>query len=148
MAVIKYKNSNNWVNAALAFYPVGAIYLSYTNVTPADLFGGTWTAINNGYYMKFTAGNETGGNNSHTHGLSGGAAAILIDYNNTAKWGQGYMKKVSCAEWINTQFLTITGTDSSYTGRSFTSGAALVGNTDSTTITPAYQNVYAYRRTA
>ena len=65
MAVIKYKNGSNWVNAALAFYPVGAIYLSYSSVTPADLFGGTWSSITTGV-LRAKGANSTGGADTHT----------------------------------------------------------------------------------
>ena len=34
--------------SALDAYPVGSIYLSVDNTSPASLFGGSWTALNNG----------------------------------------------------------------------------------------------------
>lgn len=33
-------------------YPVGSIYISVDSTSPAQLFGGSWTAISNGYYLK------------------------------------------------------------------------------------------------
>lgn len=48
-------------------YPVGAVYLSYTSTSPADLFGGTWEQITNGYLRAGTsASNYTSGSNTVT----------------------------------------------------------------------------------
>lgn len=41
-------------------YPVGAIYISTSNSSPATLFGGTWEAIWDGYYLR--ASSSGGGN--------------------------------------------------------------------------------------
>lgn len=90
---------------ALALYPIGSIYLSIKNVSPAGLIGGTWVAISSGYALWTTTsqgdtfigaglpnitGSATWGRNgsissdtpSHsgvldvvTSGLGGGAAA-------------------------------------------------------------------------
>lgn len=56
-----------WLTAQGA-YPVGAIYLSVTNVNPATLFGGTWEAISGKFLLgansTYTAG-STGGESEH-----------------------------------------------------------------------------------
>ena len=66
------------VGTLRAIYPVGAIYISTTNVNPADLFGfGTWQAFGAGRTLvgvgtsdrAFPAG-ETGG--TSTHALTAG----------------------------------------------------------------------------
>ncbi|WP_101720759.1 phage baseplate protein [Eggerthella timonensis] len=49
----------------LLAYPVGAVYISYVSTSPASLFGGTWTAIT-GRFPYFNAGTATGGSNTHT----------------------------------------------------------------------------------
>ena len=50
-------------------YPVGAIYMSVSNTSPATLFGGTWEQIQNRFLLaagsSYTAGN-TGGEATHT----------------------------------------------------------------------------------
>ena len=50
-------------------YPVGSIYLSTNNVSPASLFGGTWIQIQDRFLLaagtSYTAGN-TGGEATHT----------------------------------------------------------------------------------
>ena len=70
-------NSQSWTawrNMALNAYPVGAIYLSTVNTSPASLFGGTWVAIGQGR-MLIGAGTGTDANgNSMTfaNGATGG----------------------------------------------------------------------------
>ena len=50
-------------------FPVGAIYLSVTDVSPAELFGGTWEQIKDTFFLAagdtYTAG-STGGEVEHT----------------------------------------------------------------------------------
>ena len=50
-------------------YPVGSIYMSVSNTSPATLFGGTWEQIQNRFLLaagsSYTAGN-TGGEATHT----------------------------------------------------------------------------------
>lgn len=47
-------SSNNKPAATdlLAAHPVGTIYISTNSTSPASLFGGTWAAVSNGYYLK------------------------------------------------------------------------------------------------
>lgn len=55
-----------WLTAQGA-YPVGAIYLSVTNVNPATLFGGTWEAIGGRFLL--------GANSTYQAGSTGGESA-------------------------------------------------------------------------
>lgn len=55
-----------WLTAQGA-YPVGAIYLSVTNVNPATLFGGTWEAIDGRFLL--------GANSTYAAGSTGGESA-------------------------------------------------------------------------
>lgn len=52
-----------------AIYPVGSIYMSVNNTSPANLFGGTWTPIKDTFLLaagsKYAAG-STGGEATHT----------------------------------------------------------------------------------
>lgn len=51
-------------------YPVGSIYMSVNNTSPATLFGGTWTQLKDRFLLgagsSYTNGN-TGGAATHTH---------------------------------------------------------------------------------
>lgn len=82
--MIKYKEGDSWKDAVLDYYPVGALYFSFSNTSPANLFGGSWSALNspgrligvqgaNG--QEFVEGGQFGGHNAlvpedlpaHTH---------------------------------------------------------------------------------
>ena len=42
-------NGTNVINFLEVIYPVGSIYISTTNTSPANWFGGTWKRLNTGY---------------------------------------------------------------------------------------------------
>lgn len=93
-----------WNSTSLQAYPVNSVYISYSHVSPARLFGGTWTRITNAFLWATTSGGtigQTGGKSEvtltldempdHTHGIqvaytgSGvNAAANMIRYNGDA----------------------------------------------------------------
>lgn len=52
-----------------SIYPVNSIYISYSHVNPATLFGGTWERINNAFLWACDSNGEigkTGGEKTHT----------------------------------------------------------------------------------
>lgn len=76
MATLKFKNGTQWVDFLETVYPVGSVYLTFENTSPADLFGGTWTQLQSGRYLMAVTGKdkpEPGGFGSvtldldHTH---------------------------------------------------------------------------------
>lgn len=118
---------------ALKAWPVGSVYSSYDPTSPAARFGGTWTAIT-GVFPYFNAGTATGGANMHT-----------------LTTAQLPKSKVYSSVWINGS----AGLDDAlYTG-AFSQGSEYVyiketyiGNGQSHNNMPAYQTLYAWRRTA
>lgn len=117
-------------------YPVGCVYISYEPTSPASLFGGTWTAIK-GRFPYFNAGTATGGSNTHTltvsemppHKHSGTRTISGIDspngYDNWRLVGGGEENYNTFENWTN-----------------------LTGGGESHNNMPAYQTLYAWRRTA
>lgn len=68
---IYYKDSNSWKSALLNSYPVGAIYMSSSGTSPANLFGGTWEQIKDGRFWQPNASyGGTGGESSHKLSVS------------------------------------------------------------------------------
>ena len=114
-------------------FKVGYVWISYTNTSPSGLVGGTWTPIT-GRFPYFNAGTSAGGSNTH---------ALTV----------GELPKV--AVYSSGNFNTNAGLDQPlYTG-AFTQGTAFVnfcsvylGNGGSHNNMPAYQTLYAWRRTA
>ena len=138
-------SSNNKPAATdlLAAHPVGTIYISTNSTSPASLFGGTWVAVSNGYYLKaVTSGAGTYGKaglpnitgsvsgvvmNDNSLGSSGAMSYTL--QNNSAPRNDG-----SLNHKVYTVSLNATGSSSIY------------GN--SSTVTPLNYGVYMWRRTA
>lgn len=116
----------------LAAYPVGAYYFSSSPTSPASLFGGTWTAIT-GRFLYMNAGTATGGSNTHTLTVgqmpSHSHTGNCYGYRNGSQYG-----------WLSTQ----SGSNIAY--NEITVGYA--GGGESHNNMPAYQTVYAWRRTA
>ena len=92
---------SNFVNLLDIIYPVGSMYFSVTNTSPANSVGGTWTKIKTFLYGADTA-NQTGGEAihtltvdempSHSHGFNGDwplvASGPEVNGMN-AHWGNG-----------------------------------------------------------
>lgn len=51
-------------------YPVGSIYMSVNSTSPATLFGGTWTQLQNRFLL--------GAGSSYANGATGGAATVTL----------------------------------------------------------------------
>ena len=64
---IYYKDGGSWKSALLNSYPVGAIYMSSSSTSPANLFGGTWEQIKDAHFWQpNTSYGNTGGESTHT----------------------------------------------------------------------------------
>ena len=66
-----YKNESwsQWYSSALDAYPVNSIYISYSHTSPAELFGGTWTRIEDRFLWGCKSAESigaTGGESAHT----------------------------------------------------------------------------------
>ena len=145
---LKYKSGSSWVDYNLVVYPVGAYYFSSSSTSPATLFGGTWTAVT-GRFLYMNAGTGTGGSNSHTHSLNNAYAMGSYDWSNSPNLQFG-IKSASwnhwgiLFEWTTTQIARYRTGDIT----SPQNGLPLGGSSDSSSNMPAYQTVYAWRRTA
>lgn len=145
-----YKNGGSWQSALLNSYPVGAIYMSYTNSNPADLFGGIWTPIT-GRFLYCNNGTATGGANSRTYNFNHNHMQTLgfsSPYTNTS--GCAYTNGGTVASLailtatsdFSAQAPDMTGPADKYGG----SRVQKLGNKTIDTM-PAYQTVYCWRRT-
>lgn len=114
-------------------YPVGSIYLSYSHVSPAQLFGGTWTRIENAFLWAVDADGaigQTGGSKTHT-----------LTVNELPSHSHGSVYSQHAAGEKGAAWYTATGSALAY-GTVATGGGAAHNNM------PPYIQVSAWRRTA
>jgi hypothetical protein len=55
----------------LAAYPIGSVYISASNISPAELFGGSWLPINDRFLVasgSYFENTKSGGSTTHNHG--------------------------------------------------------------------------------
>lgn len=74
-----------WTNILDIIYPVGSIYISTVNISPASTVGGNWTQITDRFILAGESPTTTGGNTEHSHSLSG-AGGALIDVLASGNW--------------------------------------------------------------
>lgn len=81
MANLLYRDGDSFIDFDFGIdpidcYPVGSIYISANSTSPATLFGGTWTPITDGRFLRPSGSwNQTGGTDTHTHWTNIGKAA-------------------------------------------------------------------------
>lgn len=149
-------------------YPVGSIYMSVNNVSPATFIGGTWTALTDrvligagsSYAVNATGGATTHTHTSaaHTHTTAGHTLTIneipshthgmtlnnysSNDYTGGFKW-----------EYVKSGYFKGGGTYILYEGGGAShshgdTGSTTPGNTGSSSNLPPYLAVYMWKRTA
>ena len=127
-----------------AIYPVGSIYLSYNHVNPANLFGGTWTRIENAFLWASTA--------SDTIGVTGGEKTHTLTVNEMPrhKHNVGAYKSTdgagSALDAYTALVSTSNGADT--TSKYYTSGTLSTGGSQPHNNMPPYIQVSVWRRTA
>lgn len=139
-------------------YPVGSLYLSYTNKSPANLFGGSWLQITDRFIR---AANDTNTGGSDSVALT---TAQMPSHSHTAqnnyymwRWGgttdtsgrviigtvDGVGYKISAAQQRTAQSSNYIHTLQNDTVSRTTQTA---GGTSSVSTMPEYQDVYVWRR--
>lgn len=133
---------------SLADKPVGYLYISTDSTSPATLFGGTWTAITSGYYLK-----------AITSGTSSYGAAGLPNIEGTFQRGASTENTITTAYSVTTGAFYAAGTNqtkvaignssTTFDGYSALGFDASLQNSiygNSTTVTPLNYGVYMWRR--
>jgi len=133
---VQVKNGSTWQK--ICPFPIGFVYSSYTDVSPGSTFGGTWTPIT-GRFPYFNAGTDTGGSNSIVQTIE-----QMPRHDHPTDW-----------QSFNEYMVHSTGTEPQATSYN----AVYWYVKESTTVAPqgggqpmnnmpAYQTLYAWRRTA
>ena len=131
-------------------YPVGSVYLSMVNASPATFFGGTWQLLPAKYLMSAGAvysGGAEGGHSTHTH--STGSHSLTVDelpsHRHDIAGSYGYGEYAETTAFGGGATPAGGMMHSQYAG----SGAAHShGNTESADNDPLYVAVFAWKRTA
>lgn len=120
-------------------FPVGYVYMSSNSTSPADIYGGTWSAISGGKYMRAASAWGNGGSNTistsqmpaHSHLTS---SNVIMDVGHWGTEDKGVIPQHAAGAGVNTPFGNRQiGTFNTGEGQPFY---------------PTYQNVYAWYRTA
>lgn len=148
---------------ALLSYPIGAIYISYSSTSPATLFGGTWSALPTGRFLRTGTGGATGGSDTHAHTTAAMTLAIsqIPGHSHIQQWtGYNFLETLTLKLGNGGLPGTATSGNEMSPGTYSGNGAAIPtkdaggggshehGNTGSASNVPAYYEVYAWRRTA
>lgn len=130
-----------WEKTWKKIYPVGALYISYTSTSPASLFGGSWTQIT-GRFLRAANDANTGGADTVTL-----TTAQMPSHTHTVgiKKSSQELATVGLVS-TNPSFAGRVLIEGSPSGVTYTSSSTGSGNSHSNT--PAYQDVYVWRRTA
>ncbi len=133
-------------------YPVGTIYQSVSDVSPATLFGGTWERIENRFLIgagsNYTAG-STGGSATHYHSTSGHVLTVDEIPAHTHGFTYSNWNMHDTDNEGYGQYSNVLGDDASRSCGSTGGGAAHShGNTGNASNLPPYLTVYMWRRTA
>lgn len=137
-----------WINILSIFYPVGAIYFSTVNTSPASVVGGTWSQLTGGMLgLTGSAGVAAAGSN-------GGSRKISVDQmpSHTHVYGRRQYggSFSSSLEW----FMTNVASGNSWLCLSGAGGPPAWGVPENAPTgggqdyIPAHTAVYAWRRTA
>ena len=61
MSVLKWRNGNTWKNIVDLIFPIGTMFLSQANTSPAGFVGGTWAEFNENRFLIPNKATGTGG---------------------------------------------------------------------------------------
>lgn len=149
-----------YINLGQVIYPIGSIYMSYTSISPASLFGGNWAAIV-GRFLYCNNGTSTGGANSKTYNFNHNYAMTLNKAASTGSWsyvlnqyGIGYhagdaaIPNEAVFTSTSASIFTLIGADCNGPNVSMGGNTPLPLDNKTIDTMPAYQTIYCWRRTS
>lgn len=155
-------NFSGWAlvntGSTLSAYPVGAIYMSTSSTSPASLFGGSQTQIQNQFLLAAGSGysaSPTGGSTTHSHSygirynsfyatfVGDDTTAIrTLTYNGTSE--TGYKDSIWVQDVSTKRNSGLSSGSTSTSSASYLNRATTSGNSNM----PPYLAVYVWKRTA
>ncbi|MDO5305806.1 MAG: hypothetical protein Q4E87_09565, partial [bacterium] len=135
-----------YASKLIGVYPVGAIYLSTSNISPASFLGGNWKKLPEGYAL-WTASSGAGGTiSAGLPNITGSATLRHIDSGNVIG-AEGALSR----EDISGSYSSVSLKGSGNPMDKLILDASVKGTTlygKSSTVQPPAYKVYAWRRTA
>lgn len=120
----------------LAAWPVGSIYMSVNSTSPATLFGGTWTQLENRFLL--------GAGSSYTAGDTGGEATHTLTVNEMPSHSHGIQDSYHAGTQYGWANLQPSGAHVAWsTSNTYDTGGGAAHNN-----MPPYLVVYMWQRTA
>ena len=127
-------------------FPVGYIYQSTNSTSPANIFGGSWTALTDGRFLRPNGSwNSTGGQNQHSHPAGGMRALIGAVDSDTGTIGYRAVEAVD-NYYYNMRVYGTSGQSGLY--NNVNHSTLVVGQSDNASNIPTYRTCYAWYRTA
>lgn len=143
---------SNFVNLLDIIYPVGSVYITATEISPADAIGGTWVEIKDKVLLDRTDENclVEKGSMTHKHvlGANGGAMFDMMVENTWANFLYRYTDRISFNNPIVKHALLVSRSSQATPSTETFHPLQLIGYTDNVETYPAYLCVRIYRRTA
>ena len=130
-----------YVNLMAVMYPIGSVYQSTNNTSPASLFGGTWVAVQDRFLLGAGKGyspHATGGETTHT---------LTIDEMPSHQHGDPGNWKWEVSSGANTGAYHIGGSGNN-DGNASLQSHYYVGGSAAHNNMPPYFGVYIWYRTA
>lgn len=132
-----------WINLLECIYPVGAVYFSTVDISPASLIGGSWTKMTGG--MLGLAGSE----GVASAGSDGGSVKISVEQMPSHTHGfTTYFWRDSGTDFNSEQWLVAHTDNSSSPSSSSNSEFTTASTGGGQNFIPAHSSVYAWKRTA
>ena len=148
-AHLKFLQDGSWIDYLDTIYPVGAVYQSSQPTSPAALFGGTWSQLTDGRFLRpYNSWRDLGGSNEHNHwqtvGFYGPDGAILY---------AGSGAHITQSRVVNKSYVFNSNKNSIDIGNGHvhimvTSGNRREDATYAASNLPAYSTCYTWYRTA
>ena len=133
-------DGKTWSELMLAIYPVGSIYISANETSPASLFGGTWESISGKFLL--------GADDAYPAGSTGGEAKHTLTESEMPRHTHTLQAKVgtTIGSSISSSALAVA---QNYSGMNFSAATVTyTGSGASHNNMPPYLAVYMWRRTA
>lgn len=148
----KVKNNGDW--DSICPFPIGFVYLSSVATSPANIYGGQWTELDDGRFLRPNGSwNETGGSSTHVHWTNMGHYAGESNVYFQDATGSGSSNSTVQSKVGNWSGIILFGFSLQYTnppiGGSFEeSTKSRKDSTESSSTIPIYRTVYCWYRTA